>query len=73
MIGSWSQQEADEFNRTGALRVGRCVRLGMRVMLDSDAYSILIRGNSRGGDIVRSAEQIVIPAVVVGELLYAFR
>ena len=45
----------------------------MRVMLDSDAYSEFMRGNQRVGDIVRSAEQIVMPAVVVGELLYAFR
>ena len=42
-------------------------------MLDSDAYSILMRGNQRVGDIVRSAEEIVVPAVVVAELLYAFR
>ena len=42
-------------------------------MLDSDAYSILMRGNQRVGDIVRSAEEIVVPAVVVGELMYAFR
>ena len=45
----------------------------MRVMLDSDAYSMLMRGDSRVGDVVRSAEQILMPAVVVGELLYAFR
>ena len=42
-------------------------------MLDSDAYSMLMRGNQRVGDIVRSAEQIVMPAVVVAELMYAFR
>ncbi len=42
-------------------------------MLDSDAYSMLMRGDSRVGDVVRSAEQIVLPAVVVGELTYAFR
>ena len=42
-------------------------------MLDSDAYSMLMRGDSRVGDVVRSAEQIVMPAIVVGELMYAFR
>ena len=42
-------------------------------MLDSYAYSKLMRGDGRIGDIVRSAEQIVVPAVVVGELMYAFR
>ena len=45
----------------------------MRVMLDSDAYSKLMSGNQRVGDIVRSAEEIVLPSVVVGELLYGFR
>ena len=42
-------------------------------MLDPDAYSKLMSGDSRVGDIVRSAEEIVMPAVVVGELMYAFR
>ena len=42
-------------------------------MLDSDAYSMLMRGDSRVGDVVRSAEQIVMPSVLVGELMYAFR
>ena len=42
-------------------------------MLDSDAYSMLMRGNGHAGDVVRSAEQIVMPAVVVAELTYAFR
>ena len=45
----------------------------MKVMLDSDAYSEFMRGNQRVGDIVRSAEEIVIPAVVVAELIYGFR
>ena len=42
-------------------------------MLDSSSYSELMRGDSRVVDIVRSAEEIVMPAVVVAELLYAFR
>ena len=42
-------------------------------MLDSDIYSRLMRGDGRVGDVVRTAEQIVIQAVVVGELLYGFR
>ena len=45
----------------------------MRVMFDSDAYSKLMRGDRRVGDIVRSAEQILMPTVVVAELMYAFR
>ena len=42
-------------------------------MLDSGAYSAFMRGSHRVREIVQAAEQIVIPAVVVGELLYAFR
>ena len=45
----------------------------MKVMLDSDAYSMLMRGDSRVGDIVRATEEIVMSAVVVGELMYGFR
>ena len=74
LFGSWSQQEADEFDRAlGGLRVGRRVGLEMKALLDSDAYSEFMRGNQRVGDIVRSAEEILMSAVVVGELLYGFR
>ena len=45
----------------------------MKVVLDSGAYSEFMRGNQRVGDIVRSAEEILMSAVVVGELLYGFR
>ena len=45
----------------------------MRAMLDAGAYSKLMRGDSRVVDLVRAAEQIVIPTVVVGELIYGFR
>ena len=42
-------------------------------MLDSSAYSMLMRGDGHVGDVVRTAGQVVIPAVVVSELLYGFR
>ncbi len=45
----------------------------MRVLLDTNAYSAFMRGNSQVGTLVRSAEEILISAVVAGELLYGFR
>ena len=42
-------------------------------MLDSGAYSGFMRGSQRVREVVRDAEEILMPAVVVGELLYAFR
>lgn len=45
----------------------------MRVLLDSSAYSQLMRGRERVGRIVRSAEEVLLSAVVLGELLYGFR
>lgn len=45
----------------------------MRLLLDSNAYSHLKRGHRRVADSVREAEEIFLPAVVVGELLYGFR
>ena len=45
----------------------------MRAMLDSGAYSAFMRGSQRVREIVRDAEKILMSAVVVGELLYAFR
>ena len=45
----------------------------MRVLLDANAYSLLMRGQEQAADIVRSAEELLFSAVVVGELLYGFR
>ncbi|MDE0052818.1 MAG: type II toxin-antitoxin system VapC family toxin [Gammaproteobacteria bacterium] len=45
----------------------------MRILLDSNAYSHLKRGHPRIAEIVRSSEQILLPFVVIGELLYGFR
>ena len=45
----------------------------MRVLLDSNAYVQLMRGRRRVSRIVRDAEEVLLSAVVLGELLYGFR
>ena len=45
----------------------------MRVLLDSNAYSQLMLGRKQVSRIVRDAEEVLLPAVVLGELLYGFR
>ena len=45
----------------------------MRVLLDSNAYSRLMRGDEQAATVVRDASEILMSAVVVGELLYGFR
>lgn len=45
----------------------------MRALLDSNAYSLLMRGQEQVADIVRAADELLFSAVVVGELLYGFR
>ena len=43
------------------------------MLLDTNAYSLLMRGHEQVAEIVRSAEELLFSAVVVGELLYGFR
>ncbi len=45
----------------------------MKLVLDTTAYSALMRGDSNVAFAVRSAEQLFVPATVLGELLYGFR
>ena len=45
----------------------------VRVLLDSNAYSNLKRGHSPVADLVRRSEEVLLPIVVIGELLYGFR
>lgn len=45
----------------------------MRILLDSNAYSLLVRGHVQTADLVREAEAVLFSAVVVGELLFGFR
>ena len=45
----------------------------MRILLDSNAYTQLMRGQEQVSRIVRGAEEVLLSAVVLGELLYGFR
>ena len=45
----------------------------MKVLLDSNAYSLLMRGHAEVAGLVRRAEEVLFSAVVVGELMYGFR
>ena len=45
----------------------------MKVLLDSNAYSLLMRGHEEVAELVRRAEEVLFSAVVVGELMYSFR
>ena len=45
----------------------------MRILLDSDAYSLLMRGHQEVADLVRGAEEVLLSTVMVGEVLYGFR
>ena len=45
----------------------------MKVLLDSNAYSQLMRGRKQVSRILRGAEEVLLSAVVLGELLYGFR
>ncbi len=39
----------------------------MRVLLDSNAYSMLMRGHEQVAELVRTAEEVLLSVVVVGE------
>ena len=45
----------------------------MKVALDTNAYSGFMRGDSLVIECLRNAGQIILPAPVVGELLFGFR
>jgi tRNA(fMet)-specific endonuclease VapC len=45
----------------------------MRILLDSNAYSSLMRGDDQTAVIARGATEIIMSAVVIGELLFGFR
>lgn len=47
--------------------------MAIKLVLDTSAYSALMRGDSDVAFAVRSAERLFIPATVLGELLYGFR
>ena len=45
----------------------------MKVLLDTNAYSALMRGDSSVADRVRKSEEVLMSVVVSGELLFGFR
>ncbi|MGH8225755.1 MAG: type II toxin-antitoxin system VapC family toxin [Gammaproteobacteria bacterium] len=45
----------------------------MNLLLDTNAYSALARGEPALADRIRRAEKILISAIVAGELLHGFR
>ncbi len=45
----------------------------MRVLLDTNAYSVFSRGNEEVRAIVEDAQEVLLSAVVIGELIYGFR
>ncbi len=45
----------------------------MKLLLDTSAYSALMRGNREVAHRVRSAEALYFSSIVAGELLYGFR
>ena len=45
----------------------------MSILLDTNAYSLLMRGDDQTAIVVRSSTGILMSAVVIGELLYGFR
>lgn len=44
----------------------------MKLLLDTNAYSALMRGHAEVADRVRAAEHLVLSTVAAGELLYGF-
>ena len=47
--------------------------MALRLLLDTNAYTALLRGHADVAARVRAAEGIVLSAVVAGELLFGFR
>lgn len=45
----------------------------MRLLLDTNAYTQLRRGSSDVADCLRSASEILMSTIVLGEVLYGFR
>ena len=44
----------------------------MKILLDSNAYSLFIGGRDEVWELVSDAEEVMMSAIVVGELLYGF-
>lgn len=44
-----------------------------KITLDTNAYSRLLAGDKRVISLIEYAEEIIIPVIVIGELLYGFK
>jgi tRNA(fMet)-specific endonuclease VapC len=44
----------------------------MRIAIDSNRYTDYCRGDARAAEVIRSASEIVVPLIVVGELRAGF-
>jgi predicted nucleic acid-binding protein len=44
----------------------------MRICLDTNAYSALGKGNEEIAQILEMADEVIVPATVVGELMFGF-
>jgi len=47
--------------------------VGVKILLDTNAYSALFRGDADVAARVRAAEQVLVSTIVAGELLFGFR
>ena len=45
----------------------------MRILLDTNAYSLLRQGNRQVVELVQASEEVLLPVVALGELMYGFR
>lgn len=45
----------------------------MKLLLDTNAYSAMLRGHTETAARIRAAEGVLISSIVAGELLYGFR
>ena len=45
----------------------------MKILLDTNAYSALMRGRPEVAEQVRKAEHVLMSTIVVGELMFGFR
>ena len=45
----------------------------MKALIDTNAYTALMRGSAAVAKALRQAERVYLSAIVVGELLYGFR
>ena len=45
----------------------------MKVLLDTNAYSLLMRGHGQVASLARSADEVLLSAIAVGELMFGFR